>query len=41
VNGAVDFHPYYALDVEDVFTEAVLELLRAARDRRAIELVGA
>src|SRR5438874_2163619 len=41
VNGAVDFHPYYALDTEDVFTEAVLELLRAARDRRAVELVGA
>jgi len=41
VNGAVDFHPQYALDVEDVFTEAVLELLRAARDRRALELVGA
>ena len=38
---AVDFHPYYALDAEDVFTEAVLELLRAARDRRALELVGA
>jgi RimK family alpha-L-glutamate ligase len=41
VNGAVDFHSYYALDVENVFTEAVLELLRAARDRRALELVGA
>jgi glutathione synthase/RimK-type ligase-like ATP-grasp enzyme len=41
VNGAVDFHAYYALDVEDVFAEAVLELLRAARDRRALELVGA
>ena len=41
VNGAVDFHPYYALDVEDVFSEAVVELLRAARDRRALELVGA
>jgi RimK family alpha-L-glutamate ligase len=41
LNGAVDFRPYYALDVEDVFTEAVLELLRAARDRRALELVGA
>ena len=26
---------------EDVFTEAVLELMRAARDRRALELVGA
>ena len=41
LNGAVDFRSYYALDVEDVFTEAVLELLRAARDRRALELVGA
>ena len=41
VNGAVDFHPYYALDFEDVFAEAVLELLRTARDRRALELVGA
>jgi RimK family alpha-L-glutamate ligase len=41
LNGAVDFHPYYALDVEDVFTETVLELVRAVRDRRAMELVGA
>ena len=41
VNGAVDFHPYYALDFDDVFAEAVLELLRTARDRRALELVGA
>jgi RimK family alpha-L-glutamate ligase len=41
VNGAVDFQPYYALDFEDVYTEAVLELLRVARDRRALELVGA
>jgi RimK family alpha-L-glutamate ligase len=41
LNGAVEFHPYYALDVENVFAEAVLELLRAARDRRALELVGA
>ncbi len=41
LNGAVDFHSYYALDVEDVFTEAVLELLRTAHDRRALELVGA
>jgi hypothetical protein len=41
LNGAVDFHPYYALDVENVFAEAVLELLSAARDRRALELVGA
>lgn len=41
LNGAVDFHPYYALDVEDVFVETVLELLRAARDRRATELLPA
>jgi RimK family alpha-L-glutamate ligase len=41
LNGAVDFHAHYALDVEDVFGEAVLELLRTARDRRALELVGA
>ena len=41
LNGAVDFRSYYATDVEDVFTEAVLELLRAARARRALELVGA
>lgn len=41
LNGAVDFHPHYALDVEDVFGEAVLELLRTARDRRVLELVGA
>jgi RimK family alpha-L-glutamate ligase len=41
LNGAVDFHSHYALEVEDVFTETVLELLRAARDRRALQLVGA
>jgi RimK family alpha-L-glutamate ligase len=41
INGAVDFRSYYALDVEDVFAETVLELLRAARDRRALELLPA
>lgn len=41
LNGAVDFRPYYALDDEDVYAGAVLELLRLARDRRALELVGA
>jgi RimK family alpha-L-glutamate ligase len=41
LNGAVDFHPHYALDLENVFREAALELLRVARDRRALELVGA
>ena len=36
LNGAVDVRPSYAFDVEDVYGEAVLELLRAARDRRAL-----
>jgi len=40
LNGAVDFHPHYALD-ENVFVESVLELLRVARDRRATALVPA
>ncbi len=33
LNGAVDIRPSYALDVEDVYAEAVAELLRAARNR--------
>jgi RimK family alpha-L-glutamate ligase len=33
VNGAVDFRPWYTLDGTDVFAEAVLQLLRAARSR--------
>ena len=41
INGAVDFRPSYALDVEDVYVDAVLELLRVARDRRATALVPA
>jgi RimK family alpha-L-glutamate ligase len=41
LNGAVDFRPSYALDVEDVFAEAVLELLRVAHDRRATALLPA
>jgi [lysine-biosynthesis-protein LysW]--L-2-aminoadipate ligase len=41
LNGAVDFRHSYALDVEDVYVEAVLELLRAARDRRATERMPA
>jgi RimK family alpha-L-glutamate ligase len=36
LNGAVDIRPSYAFDVEDVYAEAVLELLRAARDRRVL-----
>lgn len=41
LNGAVDFKPYYALDVEDVFVDSVFELLRLARSRRATALVPA
>jgi glutathione synthase/RimK-type ligase-like ATP-grasp enzyme len=41
LNGAVDFRHSYALDAEDVYVEAVLELLRAARDRRATERMPA
>jgi [lysine-biosynthesis-protein LysW]--L-2-aminoadipate ligase len=33
VNGAVDFRPWYTLDGDDVFAEAALQLLRAARSR--------
>jgi RimK family alpha-L-glutamate ligase len=36
INGAVDFRPWYALDVEDVYAEAMLELLRAAGERRRV-----
>ena len=41
LNGAVDFRPAYALTGEDVYAEAVLELLRVARSRRATALVPA
>jgi RimK family alpha-L-glutamate ligase len=41
LNGAVDFRPYYALDIENVYVEAVLELLRIACDRRAMQLLPA
>src|SRR5579864_684571 len=41
LNGAVDFRPYYSLDAEDMYVEAVLELLRRARDRRATQLMPA
>ena len=41
LNGAVDFRPEYALDGGDVYEQAVLELLRAAADRRALAAVGA
>jgi len=33
LNGAVDFRPWYTLGGADVFAEAVLQLLRAARSR--------
>jgi [lysine-biosynthesis-protein LysW]---L-2-aminoadipate ligase len=41
LNGAVDFRPQYALDASDVYEEAVLHLLRASADRRAMAAVGA
>ena len=41
LNGAVDFRREYALDGGDVNEQAVLELLRAAADRRALTAVGA
>jgi RimK family alpha-L-glutamate ligase len=41
LNGAVDFRPEYSLDGEDVFESAVIELLRAAREGRALAAVGA
>jgi glutathione synthase/RimK-type ligase-like ATP-grasp enzyme len=39
INGAVDFRPWYALDVEDVYLEVVLELLHVATERRVLEAV--
>ena len=35
INGAVDFRPQYAVDFTDVYTDAVLQLLRVAHARRA------
>jgi RimK family alpha-L-glutamate ligase len=34
INGAVDFRPQYAVDFADVYTDAVLQLLRVAHARR-------
>jgi [lysine-biosynthesis-protein LysW]--L-2-aminoadipate ligase len=34
INGAVDFRPRYAIDFDDVYTDAVLQLLRVAHARR-------
>jgi glutathione synthase/RimK-type ligase-like ATP-grasp enzyme len=36
LNGAVDIRLWYSLDGDDVHAEAVLELLRTARDRRVL-----
>ncbi len=41
INGAVDFRPWYALEVEDVYEQAVFELLRSVNDRLAVAQVGA
>jgi RimK family alpha-L-glutamate ligase len=40
LNGAVDFRAQYALDGGDVFGRAVAELLRTARDRRALSAIA-
>jgi glutathione synthase/RimK-type ligase-like ATP-grasp enzyme len=40
LNGAVDFRTQYALDGGDVFARAVDELLRAARERRALSAIA-
>lgn len=40
LNGAVDFRTLYSLDEGDVFESTVAELLRAARERRAVSAVG-
>jgi RimK family alpha-L-glutamate ligase len=34
INGAVDFRPRYAIDFDDVYTDAALQLLRVAHARR-------
>ena len=36
LNGAADIRAWYSLDLDDVYVESVLELLRAARDRRVL-----
>lgn len=41
LNGAVDFRAEYALDGGDVFESTVVQLLRAAREGRALSAVGA
>jgi RimK family alpha-L-glutamate ligase len=41
LNGAVDFRPEYSLDGADVFENTVAQLLRAAREGRALSAVGA
>jgi RimK family alpha-L-glutamate ligase len=41
VNGAVDFRPWYRTGLDDVYLEAVLELLRVADDRLATRFVSA
>lgn len=41
VNGAVDFRPSYGHPLDDVYLDAVLQLLRVARSRLATRLVSA
>jgi RimK family alpha-L-glutamate ligase len=39
INGAVDFRPWYALDVENVYFDAVYELIRTVQARRVLAAV--
>jgi RimK family alpha-L-glutamate ligase len=40
LNGAVDFRTQYALDGGDVFAQSITELLRTARERRALSAIA-
>lgn len=39
INGAVDFRPWYALNGDDVFANAVLQLVRVVSERRVLSAV--
>ncbi|HET8893621.1 MAG TPA: ATP-grasp domain-containing protein [Gaiellaceae bacterium] len=39
INGAVDFRPWYALDGDDVYANAVLQLVRVVSERRVLTAV--
>jgi RimK family alpha-L-glutamate ligase len=39
INGAVDFRPWYSLDGDDVYANAVLQLVRVVSERRVLTAV--